>query len=190
MSTSASQIQLHLLRHGKTTAGSAYIGSTNVALTELGWQQMSSSVEQYLSDNIAWDIIVSSPLQRCSGFAKKLADKLAVPLVLEQHLREYHFGDWENKTALEVMEQYPNKLEIFWQDPEANPPNNGEQLSDFSQRIDTVISQVKQNFAGKNVLLVCHGGVMRYLLSKEQQLPISSMLSFPVEHGQLVSVNL
>lgn len=179
---------IDLLRHGKTVAGSAYIGSSDVALIDLGWQQMRASLDQALNEGKHWDIILSSPLIRCSQFAKKVACELAIPIVIKEQLREYHFGDWELMTALEVMDKFAGKLEAFWQDPLANPPHNGENLTEFSRRIDTVIKQVDSEYPGQSVLIICHGGVMRYLLSAKQQLPINSMLNFPVEHGQLISL--
>ena len=180
---------LHLLRHGQTTAGKAYIGSTDVPLTELGWQQMRRSVDEHLASGATWDIILSSPLQRCADFARKFSSEQQLPLEIVTDLAEYHFGDWEAKTALQVMEQYPNALEVFWSDPENNPPENAESLLAFSQRIDGVMQQIMQQHAGKKVLVICHGGVMRYVLSAKQNQPLSAMLNFPVEHGELVSIN-
>jgi alpha-ribazole phosphatase len=177
---------IDLLRHGKTVAGSAYIGSSDVALVDLGWQQMRESVEQALCKDQQWDVILSSPLVRCADFARNLADELNIPLAIESQLREYHFGDWEQMTALEVMDKYPGKLEVFWQDPLANPPSQGENLAEFSKRIDCAILNVHKQYADQRVLIICHGGVMRYLLSAKEQLPISAMLSFSVEHGQLI----
>ncbi len=177
---------IDLLRHGKTVAGSAYIGSSDVALVDLGWQQMRSSIEQALKDNQQWDIILSSPLIRCADFAQKIADELDIPIVIENDLREYHFGDWEQMTALEVMEKFPGKLESFWQDPLNHTPSKGENLADFSNRIESAMLKVNQQYAQQRVLVICHGGVMRYLLSAKEQLPISSMLTFAVEHGQLI----
>ena len=184
-----SKQRLHLLRHGQTTAGKAYIGSTDVALTDLGWQQMRSSVEAYLSSGGNWDLVLSSPRQRCAAFARELAEKQSLPVQIIDNLAEYHFGDWEGKTAIEVMQQFPNALEAFWQDPEANPPTNAETLPSFSLRIDQVIKQIKEQYSQQRVLVICHGGVMRYLLSAEQNQPISAMLNFPVEHGELLSIN-
>ncbi len=186
MSTSS----FDLLRHGKTTAGSAYIGSTDVALTELGWSQMNASVEHYLATAEPWDLIVSSPLVRCADFSTKLAATLAVPLKIEADLAEYHFGAWENKTALQVMAEFPNKLEQFWQDPLQYPPANGERLEDFSRRIDAVLEKISTEYSQQKVLLVCHGGVIRYLLTREQRSAISSMLNFSVAHGELKSIEL
>ncbi|EPJ53613.1 MAG: hypothetical protein OFPI_10240 [Osedax symbiont Rs2] len=184
-----SKQHLHLLRHGQTTAGKAYIGSTDVPLTDLGWQQMRSSVEKHLASGATWDLVLSSPLQRCANFARELSVEQQLPVEIVANLAEYHFGDWEAKTALQVMEQYPNALESFWSDPQNNPPANAESLLAFSQRIDAVIQQIRQKHPGKKVLVICHGGVMRYLLSAQQNLPLSAMLNFPVEHGELVSIN-
>lgn len=179
---------IDLLRHGKTTAGSAYIGSTDVALTAQGMAQMQHSVDQALADGKHWDLIVSSPLIRCAHFAQSLATELKLELVIEKELAEYHFGDWEGDTALQVMDKYPGKLEAFWQDPVNNVPHNAEDLIAFSQRIDQLIAALDSEYAGRQLLLICHGGVMRYLLSKAAQQPINAMLNYPVEHGQLMSL--
>lgn len=181
---------IDLLRHGKTTAGSAYIGSSDVALTPQGVQQMQKSVDCARLKGVQWDLIISSPLIRCLDFANNLAETLSLEVLVAKELAEYHFGDWEAKTALTVMAQYPGKLEAFWEDPQNNPPKNAESLKAFSQRIDHKISTLKTEYAQKNVLIICHGGVMRYLLSKADQQPINAMLNYPVEHGQLISLNL
>jgi len=181
---------IDLLRHGKTTAGSAYIGSSDVALTPQGVQQMQQSVDCALSKGMQWDLIISSPLMRCLNFANTLAEALSLEVLIAKDLAEYHFGDWEAKTALEVMAQYPGKLEAFWEDPQHNPPQNGESLSAFSQRIDQQLIALNNEYAKKNLLIICHGGVMRYLLAKADQQPIKAMLNYPVEHGQLIALNL
>jgi len=181
---------IDLLRHGKTTAGSAYIGSSDVALTPLGVQQMQQSIDEALLGGAQWDLIISSPLIRCLDFALSLATKLSLEVVVARDLAEYHFGDWESKTALSVMAQYPGKLEAFWQDPENNPPRNAERLSVFSQRIDRQISSLLAEYPQQRLLLICHGGVMRYLLSSADNQPLNAMLNYPVEHGQLLTLEL
>jgi len=181
---------IDLLRHGKTTAGSAYIGSSDVALTPLGVQQMQQSVDSALAKGVQWDLIISSPLKRCLDFADTLAQTLSLEVLIAKDLAEYHFGDWETKTALEVMAHYPGKLEAFWEDPQNNPPVNGESLSAFSQRVDRQVSAINIEYGQKNILIVCHGGVMRYLLAKADLQPINAMLNYPVAHGQLITLHL
>jgi len=189
------------LRHGETTAGSCYIGTSDVLLTKLGYQQMQTSIDHamqcVINDSLArqraalpWDVIISSPLQRCAVFASSLAAKSEVTHHLEEELKEFDFGDWEHKTALQVMAQYPGQLEKFWSDPQTHSPSGGELLADFTARVDRAIDRLKTEFAGKKMLVICHGGVMRYLLSKASGSGADKILTYPVKHGELVSLNL
>jgi alpha-ribazole phosphatase len=189
------------LRHGETTAGSCYIGSSDVLLTELGYQQMQASINDALqlaiNDSLTgqptalpWDVVISSPLQRCAIFSASLAEKLGVTHYLKEELKEFDFGDWEHKTALEVMAQYPGQLENFWSDPQTYSPSGGELLAHFTARVDRAIDRLKTEFTGKKMLVICHGGVMRYLLSKASGNGADKILTYPVKHGELVSLNL
>ena len=92
-------LHLDLLRHGETTGGSGFRGSTDDALTDKGWAQM----HQALSDVAGWDLLISSPLQRCRMFAEQLAAARKVPLRIEADLRELHFGEWEGRNAAEIL---------------------------------------------------------------------------------------
>ena len=58
---------IDFLRHGEVTGGSYYRGSTDDQLTQSGWQQMNSTVE-----NQSWNHIISSPLHRCLDFAQDM----------------------------------------------------------------------------------------------------------------------
>ncbi|NIU60591.1 MAG: histidine phosphatase family protein, partial [Pseudomonas stutzeri] len=64
-----------------------------------GWQQMRDAVA--LAG--PWDVLVSSPLQRCAAFARELAAERRLPLRIEPELRELHFGAWEGRSAAELM---------------------------------------------------------------------------------------
>ena len=88
-----------LMRHGETEGGSRYRGSINDALTPQGWVAMRTA----LGEENKWDHIISSPLHRCADFARNLAERHALPLVLDARLREIYFGAWEGKTATELL---------------------------------------------------------------------------------------
>ncbi|MCY1270498.1 hypothetical protein D9M70_190280 [compost metagenome] len=44
---------------------------------------------------------------------------------------------------------------------------------------------MRQRFAGKRVLLVTHGGVIRILVARARQLPRSQLMQVEVAHGEL-----
>ena len=64
-------IMLDLLRHGETELGHTLRGSTDDALTSKGWKIMQQTVNTALDHGLQWDMILSSPLQRCLNFAQE-----------------------------------------------------------------------------------------------------------------------
>lgn len=168
-----------LLRHGETELGGGLRGSLDDALTELGWAQMRAAVAQ----GGPWVRIISSPLQRCARFAQALAAQLDVPLQLEPGLQELHFGDWEGRSAADLMVTDEQGLGLFWADPYAFTPPGGEPVAGFAERVLTAMAHLHQAHAGEHVLLVTHGGVMRLLLARARGLPREQLLQVVVGHG-------
>ncbi|PYB71594.1 histidine phosphatase family protein [Pseudomonas sp. LB-090624] len=172
---------LDLLRHGETEQGGLR-GSLDDALTEKGWAQMRSAV----AEAGPWQVLVSSPLQRCARFADELGARLDVAVQREPRLQELHFGDWEGRSAAQIMETQADALGRFWADPYAFTPPNGEPVEAFSERVLAAVEGLRLQHAGKRVLLVTHGGVMRLLLARARGLPREHLLQVEVGHGALM----
>ncbi|UBM26474.1 alpha-ribazole phosphatase family protein [Pseudomonas sp. p1(2021b)] len=177
---------IDLLRHGETEQGGGLRGSLDDDLTERGWAQMHAAVAQAGP----WDALVSSPLRRCARFAEQLGDRLALPVQCEAGVRELHFGDWEGRSAAQIMQDQADALGRFWADPYAFTPPNGEPVGDFAERVLTTMERLGRQHAGKRVLLITHGGVMRLLLAQARGLPHEQLLQVEVGHGALVRLAL
>jgi len=175
-----------LLRHGATTAGARYVGSTDVPLTPFGWQQMAQS----LVDAGPWDCIISSPLRRCAEFAAQYAANVGLPFALDAALQEIHFGDWENCSADELMQKNPHALQSFWTDPLLHTPPGAESLHSFQRRVLTAWQHRIAQHAGQRILLITHGGVIRVLRCHLEQYPLSELLRLAVPLGSLHSIEL
>lgn len=179
-------LHLHLLRHGETELGGGLRGSLDDALTEQGWAQMRTAVVA----GGPWDRIVSSPLQRCARFAAELGDQLNLGVHLDKDLRELHFGAWEGQSAAALMETDAEALGLFWADPYAFTPPDGEAVSDFSTRVLAAMERLYAAYAGERILLVSHGGVMRLLLARARGLPREQLLNVEVGHGALFALTV
>jgi alpha-ribazole phosphatase len=179
-------LRLDLLRHGETELGGGLRGSLDDALTEKGWQQMREAV---LAQG-PWDRLVSSPLQRCARFAEELAGRLGLPVELQADLQELHFGAWEGQSAAALMETDADSLGLFWADPYAFTPPQGEPVAAFAARVLAAIARLHATYAGERVLLVSHGGVMRLLLAQARGLPREQLLNVEVGHGALFSLSV
>ena len=179
-------LRLDLLRHGETELGGGLRGSLDDALTAAGWAQMRAAV----AEAGPWDRIVSSPLQRCARFAQELADQLALPLHMDADLQELHFGEWEGRSATQLMETDAESLGLFWANPYAFTPPKAEPLTAFSARVLAAVERLHQACAGQRVLLISHGGVMRLLLAQARGLPREQLLQVEVGHGALLTLQV
>lgn len=177
---------IDLLRHGETELGGGLRGSLDDALTAKGWEQMHAAV----ASAGPWHAVVSSPLQRCARFAQMLGEQRRLPVQLAPGLRELHFGEWEGRSAADLMVTHEQQLGQFWSDPYAYTPPGGEAVIDFASRVLAAIADLPREHAGKPVLLVTHGGVMRLLLARARGLPREQLLQVEVGHGALYRLEL
>ncbi len=187
------KLHLDLLRHGETTLSHTLRGHLDDALTEQGWLQMQSTVEQHLAAQVQWDVIISSPLQRCQKFAAALAKQLELPLLLHTEIKEMYFGDWEGIATQTIYETEPELLANFWQFPTRYQAPNGESLNQFQQRVmhgfDDIYMQMQQHHWNR-ALVVTHGGVIKLLTCLARHYKLDDLLTMPAELGKLYSLNL
>ena len=177
-------IAIDLLRHGETTAQGRYCGSTDVALSAEGWRQLDQAVA-----GRRWSRIISSPLRRCRDFAQSLALRLSLDCEIDPRWRELHFGDWENCSATELMENEPEALLRFWQDPENHSPPAGESLMQLRERVLAAWNELLASSDAADVLVVTHGGPIRVLMAQLMSSPPGKLLEIEVKHAVPYSVH-
>jgi alpha-ribazole phosphatase len=174
---------VYLLRHGETEGGARYWGGTDVALSPKGWEQMRAAVFGH-----SWELIVSSPLRRCATFAKALAQERGVPCRYDEDLREMSFGEWEGRSAAELMQTDAERLRRFWSDPSAQAPPGGESLAQLHSRAVAAWLRVVTDPESKRVLIITHSGPIRLLRAAQSGTPLSALLSIDVPHGSLLGI--
>lgn len=173
------EMRIDLLRHGETVGGSRYRGSRDDALTAEGWEQM----RRALGDDRPWTRIASSSLIRCCAFAEDLAQHLSLPIEVDDRLCEIHFGDWEGKTAEELLATDRERITRFWEDPENHSPPGGEDLTTFRNRVLEAWQQLTACDTGENLLVVTHGGPIRVILGHVLGLSRTETLQLEVPHA-------
>lgn len=167
---------LDLMRHGEPVGGRSYRGQIDDPLSEHGWAQMQATV----GDAAPWTHIVSSPLMRCRAFAETLAERLGLPLALDERLKEVGFGAWEGKSAAEIEAEAPGTLARFKADPVNACPPGAEPLAEFHARVAACLHDLLAHHPGQHLLLVGHAGVMRMALAWA--------LHIPLEHAYRIEV--
>lgn len=177
---------IDLLRHGETRAGQCYIGTTDVPLTEKGWQQMQ---RLRLAEQV-YDRVITSPLSRCAEFAQQYAAEHDLPLEMETGFREMCFGDWEGQSSETLWQQDRERLSAFWQNPLRHQPPGGESLAEFHHRVATAFRNRIEHFGAGSVLLVAHGGSIRSILAIGLSLPLENLHRLTIDHGSLSRVQV
>jgi alpha-ribazole phosphatase len=175
-----------LLRHGACEGGEIYRGRTDVPLSAEGWGQL----ERDIRGSANWQRIVTSPLLRCHQFAQRCATDFDVPLQVVPALREMDFGDWEGRLLQEVWQANPELVARFYEDPGAVTPPGGEKTLDALDRVVAGWQEMMQPGKGDNLLLVCHGGVIRLLLSHLLEMPLSAISRLHIPYASITRVQI
>jgi alpha-ribazole phosphatase/probable phosphoglycerate mutase len=175
-----------LMRHGEPVGGRKYRGQIDDPLSEKGWRQMREAV----GDHCPWDVVLSSPLSRCAAFARELTIRHDVPLEIEARFMELGFGEWEGRTATELLERDPLLLTRFWQDPVNHAPPGGETLMAFRDRVKSAFDEALLRHAGRHVLLVCHAGVIRMIVSQALDMPLDRLFRVDVPSAGISRIRI
>ena len=181
-------LYLDFLRHGETSLSHTLRGRTDDALTAKGWSQMRSTITQSEQTGQAWDVIYSSPLQRCRLFAEQWAEQKQLPLYIEPNLQEMDFGEWEAQSTERLYQLYPDELAQFWQTPLSFTPPQAESLLTFKSRVLESVETLTQQMYARGwtrALIISHGGVIKLLKCQALKQHDNDLLKMSAELGQL-----
>lgn len=148
---------LLLVRHGQSTwnATHRWQGRADPPLSPLGEAQARQAAAVLAHDGL--EAVVTSPLRRARQTAATLAAELGLdPPTVWEDLAERDVGDWTGLTRIEIEERWPGAL-----DPPRSDPPGGESSADFRRRVGGALDRALGRFAGRRVLVVAHGGVIR-----------------------------
>ncbi len=155
---------IHFIRHGEIaeTHSGAYIGITDVSLSEKGRAELAELDKNYRYPYAP--VLFSSPLKRCLETCEIIYPD-STPITVDE-LSEINFGIWEGKTAEELKND-----ELFnkWLsgDTSVKPPQ-GESSADFTRRVCLMFQKIVDGLVSTGhteAVIVTHGGVIMTLMA-------------------------
>lgn len=166
--------RLYLVRHGQVEGHEEkrYNGQSDVALTELGRQQMDRMCE--ILGQCPLEAVYSSDLSRCLYGAEQLAAKLRIPVRSDAALRELDCGDWQGRPWSELQAEFPAEWRARLQDVVHYRFPGGESFADAAQRVRPVVRNLIDRHTGQEIALFGHGGLNRILLLDAMAVPLVS----------------
>lgn len=171
-----------LVRHGQSewNASHRLQGQADIGLSELG--KIQAKQLKPIIDEIGPCRAIASDLKRVRETAKLIgADN---PKFTED-LREVSVGDWTGRT-IEDIQSEDEAAYLGWRAGTTTPPN-GESWKTFCDRVSSAITVELANPC-ENLLVVCHGGVIRALLHHFLGLEPSRII--PVGPASLTAIRL
>ncbi|MCX5378613.1 bifunctional RNase H/acid phosphatase [Streptomyces sp. NBC_00091] len=180
-----------LLRHGETalTPQKRFSGSggTDPELSPAGRRQ-AAAVAEALAARGTVQAVVSSPLLRCRETAQAVADRLGLPVTVEEGLRETDFGAWEGLTFAEVRERFPDDLQAWLDSPKAAPTGGGESFTAVTRRVSAARDRLLSAHAGRTVLLVTHVTPVKTLVRLALGAPPEALFRMELSAASLSAV--
>jgi len=177
--------RLCVVRHGETAWNAEHRvqGQLDVPLNANGLAQARATSKVLGREK--FDALYSSDLSRARQTAQPTAELLSATVLLDEALRERHYGIFERLTYAEVKVKFPEDYARF----EAREPDydfrTGESLKDFSARSIAAVSKIAERHKGQSVLVFTHGGVLDHLHRFITGQPLSSERGFGIPNAGL-----
>ena len=130
-------------------------GRTEVELTDNGREQARVLADKLIDKGI--DVIIASPMKRAVETGRIIAERCGVSSVeIDDRLIEQDYGIYEGVDRRDDG-FLGNKRNFAFRYP------GGESMMQVAYRTYGLIDELRERYRGKNVLIVCHGGVCRVI---------------------------
>lgn len=150
-------MKIWVSRHGQTNYNKARLmqGRIDEPLNETGIGQ-AKEVRRTLGD-IRFDAVYASPLKRAVKTAAIIGDVDESEIIIDPRIIEVDFGKYEKAH----YHRLGVKMTLFWALPELfKAPASVETIKEMTDRTSSFLKELETK-EYENVLVVCHGGIMR-----------------------------
>jgi len=174
-------VKLILCRHGQDedNASSKLNGHRNTPLTILGQSQARTVADKLRSNSQKIDAVLTSPLQRASHTAARIAEALGLPLHTNDLLIERDFGVLSSRLLSDIPTFSKSLLKTekvtYFIDS-----YGAETFDELYVRATKLVSFVERAYCGKEaVVLVCHGDIGKMIAAVRRQISWEEALHAP-----------
>lgn len=183
--------QLYLIRHGEVEEryhkvfGGCRI---DMALSALG-QRQGEALARWMGDT-KLDAVYASPMLRVRQTMAPLLEKRGLTATIMDDLREIDFGDWTGHHWEGVQEHFGISAFDWLQVLDTTGIPNGESAQHLVERVQPCLIKILQDNPHRTAAIVCHGGIIRVILSLLLELSLAKMSHFNIDYGSVTVVEL
>ena len=152
---------IYIVRHGQTEENLQRIlqGHMPGTLTEKGKEQVRKAAELLSKEGIKFTRLISSDLKRAMDSAQIISDKLNLPIIPMEILRERDWGKFTGMSIAEATDKY--RIDGKWVFPEGTT----ETEEGIYERANKALVELQKQFADETIIVVTHGQFARNLIA-------------------------
>ena len=135
---------------------------------------------------------ITTPLRRTKQTATALFGAGAPPPGAEREepaFLEQHFGDWQGLTHDELQARRDGAWHRFWHAPASETPPGGESFADVVSRVGSAVRRIGASEAGRDIVVVAHGGSIRAALAYALSINADRALGFAIDNCSLTRLD-
>ena len=174
------------IRHAPVRAhGGRIYGQADLAC-DCSDEDVLQSVARVLPKGAVW---ISSHLARARHTAEALwrggylqENEAAPPLRAVPEFAEQHLGAWQGRDRVRFAAERPALAASYWYAPAHERPPGGESFADVCARVRAAVERLTEEFRGRDIVAVAHGGSIRAALAIALALDPQAVLAFAVEN--------
>ena len=136
------------------------------------------------------DALYASPMKRVQQTLAPFLNNGAPPQIIVPDLREVDFGDWTGMNWEQVSQKFQLLTHEWLEHIERGMAPNGETGPQFRARVEPALREIIKKHPGHTVGIVCHGGVIRMILSILLELPLPRTNMFEIEYAGVSQIAL
>ncbi|MCF2624853.1 histidine phosphatase family protein [Fusobacterium perfoetens] len=179
--------KLILIRHGQTDMNKdqMYYGRMDVPINETGRKQAEKARETLINLKIDYDKIYSSNLKRAYETAK-IVNYKNLEVETDEKIQEMDFGIFEGLCYEEIVEKYPEEMELLKKDWKTYSYVTGENPFMLQKRAVEFLESIDKS---KDNMVVTHWGIICSLLSWLFSSELDSYWKFQIKNGGIAVID-
>ena len=165
---------IYIVRHGQTAENLQMIlqGHLPGTLTDKGKEQVRNAAEHLAEKDVQFKCIVSSDLKRAMDSANIISERLKLPVIPMEILRERDWGKYTGMPVSEAADKY--KKDGRWMFPDGD----AETEEDIYQRAGKALQELSEKFANDTIIVVTHGLFARNMIANHFECNYHEVTSF------------
>jgi probable phosphoglycerate mutase len=178
-----------LIRHGETdwNAARRLQGHTDIGLNDAGVLQADALGRALAQAPLA--AVIASDLSRARQTAQAVAVHHGIELRIDSQLRERCYGGFEGLQHAQIAKVYPQHY-AAWQARDIDalmPPGEriGESFRQFFTRSTQAIAHWAEQYPGRTIAIVAHGGVLECAHRAARALSLTSARDFEIKNASI-----